>query len=76
VVLAAEAGPAGPGLASGRERALAFRFPAAAAEALAGLDPRERFAVEFLMPGDRVRTASFEVGDFAAGRAFLGLGSL
>lgn len=49
----------------------AFRFPAHAAGALAGLDPREAVAVEFLFPGEQVRTAYVEVGDFAAGRAFL-----
>ncbi|HYE43303.1 MAG TPA: hypothetical protein VEA15_07895, partial [Caulobacteraceae bacterium] len=49
----------------------AFRFPARAADALAELDPRERFAVEFLFRGDRVKTVVFEVGDFAAGKAFL-----
>jgi hypothetical protein len=54
----------------------AFRFPAAAADALAGLDPREAVAVEFLFPGDdgeTVRTAYVEVGDFAAARAFQAL---
>lgn len=50
---------------------VAFRFPERAAERLSGLDPRERFAVEFLFPRDRVVVAVFEVGDFAAGRAFL-----
>ena len=50
-----------------------FRFPAAAAQALAQLDPREAVAVEFLYPGERVKTAYVEVGDFAAGRAFLKL---
>jgi hypothetical protein len=53
--------------------ALAFRFPAAAAEALVGLDPREAVAVEFLFAGadgESVRTAYVEVGDFAAARAF------
>jgi hypothetical protein len=53
--------------------AVAFRFPAAAADALAGLDPREAVAVEFLFAGDggeSVRTAYAEVGDFAAARAF------
>lgn len=49
----------------------AFRFPAAAAQALAGLDPREAVAVEFLFPGDKVRRAYVEVGDFAAGQAFV-----
>lgn len=49
----------------------AFRFPAEAAAQMARLDPREAVAVEFLLPGDRVRRAYVEVGDFAAGRAFL-----
>ena len=49
----------------------AFRFPALAAQTLAELDPREAVAVEFLFSGERVRTAYVEVGDFAAGRAFL-----
>lgn len=49
----------------------AFRFPASAVRALSGLDPREAVAVEFLFPGDRVRRAYVEVGDFAAGQAFV-----
>jgi hypothetical protein len=49
----------------------AFRFPAEAAQELADLDPRESVAVEFLFAGDAVRRAYVEVGDFAAGRAFL-----
>ena len=49
----------------------AFRFPDTAALELAGLDPREAIAVEFLFPGDVTRRAYVEVGDFAAGRAFL-----
>jgi hypothetical protein len=49
----------------------AFRFPESAARDLAGLDPREAVAVEFLFPGDVARRAYVEVGDFAAGRAFL-----
>ncbi len=53
----------------------AFRFPAAAAQALVELDPREAIAVEFLFSGERVRTAYVEVGDFAAGRAFLQMAS-
>jgi hypothetical protein len=59
----------GPDMASG----WAFRFPAAASEALAGLDPREAVAVEFVFAGEdgeTVRTAYVEVGDFAAARAF------
>jgi hypothetical protein len=62
----------GPDMAGG----WAFRFPAAATEALAALDPREAVAVEFLLPddgGDSVRTAYVEVGDFAAARAFQAL---
>lgn len=50
-----------------------LRFPAAAADALAGLDPREAVAIEFLFAHDKVRTAHVEVGDFAAGRAFVRL---
>lgn len=49
----------------------AFRFPDAAAQELAQLDPREAVAVDFLFPGDLTRRAYVEVGDFAAGRAFL-----
>ncbi len=60
----------------GRDHAIAFRFPASSLDALSALDPRERFAVEFLFADDRVRTAAFEVGDLAAGRAFLKLGPL
>lgn len=60
----------------GVKDAIAFRFPAEAASAIAGLDPRESIAVEFAFQGpqgDVVRTAYVEVGDFAAGRAFLSL---
>ena len=49
----------------------AFRFPDQAAVELSRLDPREAIAVEFLFPGDVTRRAYVEVGDFAAGRAFL-----
>lgn len=61
-------------LPAGASSGVAFRFPKSAATALAGLDPREAVAVEFqFADGDRdqVRTAYVEVGDFAAGRAFL-----
>jgi hypothetical protein len=51
----------------------AFRFPEQASRELAALDPREAIAVEFLFSGDRVRRGYVEVGDFAAGRAFLSL---
>ena len=59
---------------AGSSQAWAFRFPDAAAPALARLDPREAVAVEFAFAGrggDQVRTAYVEVGDFAAGQAFL-----
>jgi len=52
-----------------------FRFPDSASRELASLDPREAIAVEFLFPGDVTRRAYVEVGDFAAGRAFLQLAS-
>ena len=61
-------------LPSGVRAGYAFRFPAAAIATLADLDPREAVAVEFLFADgarDAVRTAYVEVGDFAAGRAFL-----
>lgn len=74
-VFAQAEAPAGPGLSQGARAAVAFRFPGAAAAALATLDPRERFEVEFLLPGGQIRTAVFDVGDFAAGRAFLALGA-
>lgn len=59
----------------GEKSALSFGFPDSAAAMLASLDPREAVIVEFVFPGrsgDIVRTAYVEVGDFAAGRAFLG----
>jgi len=59
-----------PGVRSG----YAFRFPSTTIATLAELDPREAIAIEFLFadgPRDEVRTAYVEVGDFAAGRAFL-----
>ncbi|MBU1375992.1 MAG: hypothetical protein KKE02_03235 [Alphaproteobacteria bacterium] len=62
-------------LPKGSEDAWAFRFPATAAQALADLDPREAIAIEFLFSGERTRTAYVEVGDFAAGRAFLQVAS-
>jgi hypothetical protein len=52
-------------------------FPARAATALAGLDPREAVRLEIVYPqrnGERVESGYFEVGDFAAGRAFLAVG--
>jgi len=61
-------------LPTGAKTGLAFRFPPAAADAIAQLDPREAVTVEFAFTGrgDEVtRKAYVEVGDFAAGRAFL-----
>jgi hypothetical protein len=52
-------------------------FPPEAAKAMAALDPRETATVEFVFPtltGERVETTLVEVGDFAAGRAFLAAG--
>lgn len=63
---------AGPDLAAKDARnAWAFRFPQDAARQLAALDPREAIAVDFVFPDDTVRRAYVEVGDFAAGKAFL-----
>ncbi len=59
---------------AGKGSAIAYRFPAAAANAMILLDPREAVQIDFLFPGagrDQVRTAYIEVGDFAAGKAFL-----
>jgi hypothetical protein len=74
-VLAEARAAADPALApAGARSAVAFRFPTSAVGALADLDPREAVAVEFLFgdgAGEQVRTAYVEVGDFAAGRAFL-----
>ena len=45
-------------------------------DALAGLDPREVFAVEFLFRDDTVATVRFEAGDLSAARAFLAMGAV
>ena len=79
-VFTAEArGPAGPMLLPADVKSgWSFRFSPAAQAALAGLDPREAVVVEFLFAGpngDRIRQAHVEVGDFAAGRAFLAAGA-
>jgi hypothetical protein len=63
-------------LAGERRTGEAWRFPAAAADALGRLDPRETFAVEFHFRDGSVATAKFEAGDFTAGRAFLAMGML
>jgi hypothetical protein len=72
-VATARAG-AGPALLpKGTTAGWAFRFSDEAAADLARLDPREAVAVDFLFPDDVTRRAYIEVGDFAAGCAFLQL---
>jgi hypothetical protein len=74
-VFAAEAASEAPRtLLKVRGEGTVFRFPAAAADALGQLDPREAVAVEFALADGRRRTAWFEVGDFAAGRVFVAAG--
>jgi hypothetical protein len=62
-------------LPRGARAGVAFRFPKSTAQTLSGLDPREAVAIDFLFASangaEQVRTAYIEVGDFAAGRAFL-----
>lgn len=61
-------------LPRGSTSGVAFRFPAAAAQALAGLDPREAVTLVFLIQGPsgaKAQLGYVEVGDFAAGQAFL-----
>lgn len=74
-VFPAQARLAAPaGLRCGRNAATAFRFSTEALAALAGLDSREAVAVEFTDARGDVRTAWFEVGDFAAAQAFIAAG--
>ena len=63
-------------LKPGSKDGQAWVFPAAAADALSGLDPREPFMIEFLFRDDSMAQATLEAGDFAAGRAFIAMGSL
>lgn len=62
-------------LPTGAKTGIGYRFPIAAAESISRLDPREAVTIEFSFAGrggrDVVRKAYVEVGDFAAGRAFL-----
>ena len=62
-------------LPTGAKTGLSFRFPREAADAMSRLDPREAVSVEFVFTSrggqDVVRRAYVEVGDFAAGQAFL-----
>lgn len=63
-------------LSEGHAEGQAWIFPAASADVLARLDPRESFVIEFLFRDDSVASATFEAGDFAAGRAFIAMGAL
>ncbi|MEN5362566.1 hypothetical protein [Brevundimonas intermedia] len=63
-------------LSEGRPAGQAWLFPAAAADALSALDPREVFTVEFLFRDGSIARSTFEAGDFAAGRAFLAMGQV
>ena len=67
--------PAAPGLLpGGANTGAAFRFATAAGAALQRLDPREAVMLELVYPtrdGERVEAVPIEVGDFAAGIAFL-----
>jgi hypothetical protein len=61
-------------LPTGAKTGVAFRFPREAGDWISRLDPREALLIEFVVAGrngDSVRKAYVEVGDFAAGRAFL-----
>jgi hypothetical protein len=74
--LASAKEPAAPSaLPSGAYSGATFRFSPAAAYALDALDPREAVLLEVVYPSrtgrERVESAPIEVGDFAAGRAFL-----
>lgn len=53
-----------------------FRFSTAAADAIGAMDPRERFAVELIQADGATRVVTLGVGDFAAARAFLAMGTL
>ena len=77
VIWASGSGEAAPTLlGAGARHGDAWRFPAAAADALSQLDPREGFTLEFLFRDDTVARAHFEAGDLAAARAFLAMGRL
>lgn len=77
VFFAAAARTAAPTLLSeGARQGESWTFSAQAIDAIAELDPRESFVIEFLFRDDSVAEARFEAGDFAAGRAFLSMGQL
>jgi hypothetical protein len=74
-ILASDKAAAAPGLLpAGASAGAAFTFPASAAAALQRLDPREAVLLELTYPslkGERTERIPLEVGDFAAGVAFL-----
>ncbi|CAN5184746.1 hypothetical protein BH09PSE2_BH09PSE2_12180 [soil metagenome] len=76
--LAASRGPAPKSLGPpGLSDAVMTRFPIEATDALGRLDPREQMRLEwaFSTPsGERTLSTTVEVGDFAAGVAFLSVG--
>jgi len=63
-------------LAADRRQGEIWRFPQTGSDALAALDPREPFLVQFLFRDGSVATTTFEAGDFAAARAFVALGTV
>lgn len=77
VFFAASAQAAAPSLLNeGARQGETWTFSTEAADAIAQLDPRETFVIQFLFRDDSVAEARFEAGDFAAGRAFLAMGVL
>lgn len=77
VFFAASAQAAAPSLLpEGAGQGEVWTFSTEAADALAQLDPRETFVIQFLFRDDSVAEARFEAGDFAAGRAFLAMGAI
>ncbi|WP_122464743.1 hypothetical protein [Brevundimonas lutea] len=75
-VWATETGRAEASLAPAGRSAEVWRFPESAAAAIAELDPRETFTVEFLFRDDSVLRVRYQAGDFAAARAFVSMGPL
>ncbi|WGM30223.1 hypothetical protein [Brevundimonas sp. NIBR11] len=63
-------------LATGRTQGETWTFPTTGGDRLSRLDPREPFLIEFLFRDGSVATATFEAGDFAAGRAFVAMGTV
>lgn len=74
-VWATDTGAAPAALAPAGRSAEVWRFPESAAAAIAELDSRETFTVEFLFRDDSVLRVRYQAGDFAAARAFVRMGS-